>query len=167
MAIDYKATSERVRHALAQAGLTPHQGTIYEVLIQRGPQKATRLAFLAGVPRTLSYKVLDELETLGLVSRKDEPGKVSVFAPTHPLELQKLAHKRLEEAKEANRALESALPSLIQDFDAILGYVPEKELYAQVARYAGKACLEELSLSERKSLRDAMRSLSVRLEGLV
>jgi sugar-specific transcriptional regulator TrmB len=167
VAIDYKTTSEGVRHALVQAGLTPHQATIYEVLTQRGPQKATRLAFLAGVPRTLSYKVLEELEAEGLVVKNDAPGRASLFSPAHPIKLKELADRRLEEAKEAKTALEGALSSLIRDFDAILGVMPEKELYARVARYAGKACLEDLSLAERSSLRDAMRSLSVRLEELI
>lgn len=164
MAIDYKATSEATRDALVRAGLTPHQAAVYEALIQRGPQKATRLAFLAGVPRTLCYKVLEELAAEGLVTKKDEPGRVSLFVPAHPLKLKDLAERRLEEAKEAKAALESALVVLTHDFDANLGDLPEKELYAQVARYAGKACLEGLSLTERSSLLSAIKGLSARLE---
>ena len=163
MAIDYKATSEATRQTLVQAGLTEHQAAIYEALIQRGPQKATRLAFLAGGPRTLSYKVLDELAAEGLVTKKDERGRVSLFAPAHPLKLRDLAERRLDEAKGARAALESALVALTRDFDANLGVLPEKELYAQIARYAGKACMEELSRAERSSLLAAIKGLSASL----
>ena len=164
MAIDYKTSSEAARQALVRAGLTPHQAAIYEALIQRGPQKATRLAFLAGVPRTLSYKVLDELAAEGLVTKKDERGRVTLFAPAHPLKLKELAERRLEEAKQAKTTLEDVLTSLIHDFDANLAVLPEKELYAKVARYAGKACMAELSRSERSSLLAAIKGLSARLE---
>lgn len=119
--MEYKATSEVSRQALIQAGLTAQQASIYESLIKHGPQKATKLAFLAGVPRTLSYKVLDELEGLGLVAKKDEEGSVSLFTPAHPLKLKELADKRLEEAKEAKVALEGTLAKLISDFNTVAG----------------------------------------------
>jgi DNA-binding MarR family transcriptional regulator len=163
VAIDYKATSEATRQALVQAGLTPHQAAIYEALIQHGPQKATRLAFLAGVPRTLSYRVLTELEAEDLVTKKDEPGRVSVFAPAHPLELRKLAERRIEEAKAAQSLMEEALPDLIRGFDDILGALPESELYARVALYAGRASLGPLSLSERSSMQKALADLLEKL----
>ncbi len=161
----YKPISEASRQALTQTGLTPHQAAIYEALIQHGPQKATRLAFLAGVPRTLSYKALEVLEAEGLVSKKDELGRVSVFVPAHPLKLKELMDRRLEEAQGAKVALEGTLSRLIHEFDAISSVLPEKELYAQVARYAGKGCLEELSVSERSSLKVAIENLLNRLEG--
>ncbi len=119
--MDYKPTDELSRQALVQAGLTSGQSSIYEVLIQRGPLTATKLSFLAGVPRTLSYKVLDELRALELVVKKDEPGKVALFTPAHPLKLKELADKRLDEAKDAKKALDSALAKLISDFNTVAG----------------------------------------------
>ncbi len=121
MVMQYKPTSEVSRQALVQAGLTPHQAAVYEALIQHGPQKATKVAFLAGVPRTLSYKVLDELEAQELVAKKDEPGKVSLFVPAHPLKLKELMDRRLEEAKGAKVALEGTLGKLISDFNTAAG----------------------------------------------
>jgi sugar-specific transcriptional regulator TrmB len=121
MAVDYKASSEVSRQALVQAGLTPSQSAVYEALIHYGPQKATKIAFLAGVPRTLSYKVLDELEKQGLVAKKDEVGAVSIFTPAHPLKLKELAERRVEEAKEAKTALEGTLAKLISDFNTVAG----------------------------------------------
>lgn len=159
VAIDYKARSEVSRQALSKAGLSGAQTAIYEALIHFGPQKATKAAFLAGVPRTLSYKVLDDLQELGLVTKIDVAGKVATFTPVHPLRLKELAESRLEEAKAAKGLMEEALPGLIRNFDTYLGSKPEAELYAQVARYAGKAGLGTLSATERLDMQKALKNL--------
>lgn len=157
--MQYKPISEVSRRALVQAGLTPHQAALYEALIQHGPQKATRLAFLAGVPRTLSYRVLEELEAIGLITRQDGPGKVSIFVPAHPLELKKLVKSRLDKAQEAEVLINKALPDLIRGFDDYLGTLPESELYARVAMYAGRAGLTPLSAQERSLMQKALQDL--------
>ncbi|HEV7449334.1 MAG TPA: helix-turn-helix domain-containing protein [Candidatus Paceibacterota bacterium] len=149
MAVDYKASSDVSREALVQAGLSKHQASVYEALIHYGPQKATKVAFLSGVPRTLSYKVLDELEAQGLVSKKDEPGKVSVFTPAHPLKLKELADQRLEEAKGAKVALEGTLAKLISDFNTVAGS-PGVRILEGVA---GVAELYEDELNEAQPIR--------------
>ncbi|MDB5225673.1 MAG: hypothetical protein JWL87_625 [Candidatus Adlerbacteria bacterium] len=159
MAIDYKASSEASRQALVQAGLTPSQSAVYEALIHYGPQKATRLAFLAGVPRTLSYKMLEELQELGLVVKKDEAGRVSLFTPAHPFKLKELAERRLEDARSAKQLVEEVLPALVRNFDSMLGSLPEAELYAQVAMYAGRAGLGDLSAQERLLMQKALTDL--------
>lgn len=158
MAVDYKATSELSRRALMQAGLSAGQAAIYEALIHYGPQKATKLAFLSGVPRTLSYTYIEELIQLGLVI-KAESGKVARFVPAHPLELKKLAELRLEEAQAAKSLMNEALPALIRGFDDVLGTWSESELYSRVAHYAGKASLAPLSAQERSSMQKALQDL--------
>ncbi len=158
MVMQYKPISELSRQALVGAGLTPHQAAVYEALIQHGPQKATRLAFLAGVPRTLSYKVLEGLEAEGLVVKMDS-GKVARFAPVHPLELKKLAERRLEEAEAAKTLITRALPDLIRGFDDYLGTLPEAELYSRVVAYVGKASMGSLSAQERSAMQKALQDL--------
>ena len=163
MAVDYKATNEVSRRALMQAGLSAGQSAIYEALIHYGPQKATKLAFLSGVPRTLSYTYTEELINLGLII-KIESGKVARFAPAHPLELKKLAERRLEEAKAAKSLIEEALPGLIKGFDDILGTLPEHKLYSRVALYAGRASLGTLSTQERLAMQKALEDLLIDLK---
>ncbi len=157
--MQYKPSSDVSRQALVQAGLTAHQAAVYEALIQYGPQKATRAAFLAGVPRTLSYKVLSELEAEGLVTKNDKPGRVSVFVPTHPLELKRLVKRRLDSVKAAEGFIEQVLPDLIVGFDQYLGTLSESELYARVALYAGKAELGPLSASEKLAMQKVLQDL--------
>lgn len=158
MAVTYKATNELSRRALLQAGLSAGQAAIYEALIHYGPQKATKLAFLSGVPRTLSYTYTEELIQLGLVT-KEESGKVARFAPAHPLELKKLAERRLEEAQAAKTLIYEALPSLTRGFDEHLGTLPASELYSRVALYAGRAGLGPLSAQERAAMQKALEDL--------
>lgn len=151
----YKPISEVSRQALVRAGLSDTQAAVYEALIHYGPQKATRLAFLAGVPRTLSYKVLGELVAQGLVVKKDESRAVSIFSPIHPLKLKERLDKQIDEAQESKMALNK----LVLDFNAMVGTIPEQELYARVALYAGKAALGPLSAEERSTLGEALKNL--------
>ena len=147
--MDYKSSSEVVRQSLVQSGLTPGQSALYEVLIQHGPLTATRLSFLAGVPRTLSYKLLGELEDLELVTKTENPGEVGRFVAAHPLKLKELADKRVEEAKNAKSALDSTLAKLISDFNTVAGQ-PGVRILEGVA---GIAELYEDQLNERQPLK--------------
>jgi sugar-specific transcriptional regulator TrmB len=87
---------------LKQAGLSEEQAVTYEALLDKGPQKASFLANWTGINRSLTYKVLEQLENMGLVEKKDSKGSVSVFSPAHPsLLLDKIERdkKNLELAK--------------------------------------------------------------------
>ncbi len=147
--MEYKVSSEVVRQALTQSGLSPGQSALYEALIQHGPLTATRLSFLAGVPRTLSYKLLGELEALELVTKSDKPGEIALFVGAHPLKLKELADKRIEEAKNAKNALDSALTKLISDFNTVAGQPGVRILEGM----SGIAELYEDQLNERQPLK--------------
>ena len=119
-------------HELVRGGLSLHQAALYECLARRGSQTASRASFLAGVPRTLGYKVLAELQDLGLVVKHDEPGSVAAFAAVHPHKLKEVADKKLEEAKEAKIALDRAVSKLVAEFDAI-SQTPEARVLEAIA----------------------------------
>ena len=106
-------------HAMVQGGLSLHQAALYECLVRRGALTASKASFLAGVPRTLAYKVLGELQKLGLVIKKDEKGSVARFTAAHPFKLKEFADKKLEEAKGAKIALETAILKLEEEFHAV------------------------------------------------
>lgn len=71
---------------LHEAGLSPEQATIYEVLLKIGVSPASQVA--KEVPTTLSrplvYKVLDELITMNLAEKQNIAGKVATFSAKHP-----------------------------------------------------------------------------------
>lgn len=88
---------------LIQAGLSEEQAVAYEALLEKGPQKAGSLASWTGIKRGLTYKVLEQLEHIGLVQKKGGTGSVAVFYPNHPsVLLDKLERdkKNLDLAKE-------------------------------------------------------------------
>lgn len=106
---------------LIQAGLSPEQASIYDVLVKNGPLYASDTARKAHISRPLGYKVLSDLVNQGLVEKKDEPGKVAVFAAVHPLKLKEFSAKRVESLQNASQALDGALGSLISDFNLVSG----------------------------------------------
>ena len=84
-------------HILIESGLSEEQALVYESLLSRGPQKASILSSWTGIKRGLIYKVLDELEALGLVDKKGGTGTVATFSPNHPsLLLENLERKEKE-----------------------------------------------------------------------
>jgi sugar-specific transcriptional regulator TrmB len=134
--------------ALVRGGLTPTQASIYETLVQQGSLNARRVSFIAGVPRTLGYKILDELERLELIIKKDEPGSVASFTAAHPLKLKKLVARKLHEAEDAKIALDEALSTLVPDFNRVSGHSDTQVL-------EGVSGLKELldnTLSQKKPL---------------
>ncbi len=108
-------------HTLSQVGLKSDQVYVYEALIKQGPMPAGRINQITPLKRGLVYKVLTELESLGLVTKKFEAGKVTIFEPCHPVKLQELAREKEKQAKVAQIALEGQLPALISEFNLASG----------------------------------------------
>lgn len=106
---------------LLQAGLSKDQAALYETLVSKGELPAARAAKESGVPRTLAYVVLKQLETMGLVEKREDVGKVAQFAATHPLRLQEIAEQKKKEAEVALAALKDALPELSSAYGLALG----------------------------------------------
>lgn len=138
--------------ALVRGGLTQTQAALYETLVQHGALNARRASFMAGISRTLGYKVLNELESLGLVVKKDEPRSVAVFVPAHPLKLKELAEQRLADAQSSKIALDGALSKLIDDFEHVSGQ-PKAQVLEGVS---GLKELIESQVSHKKPLRTAI-----------
>lgn len=107
--------------ALGQAGLDKEQAEVYEALLKTGPAPARKISQATPYKRTLVYKILEDLGKLGLVARHDEAGKVSVFAPAHPLKLKELAAKKEQQARDAQTALEGILGQLTSAFNLVSG----------------------------------------------
>jgi len=106
---------------LSQTGLSKEQAVVYETLVRQGPLPAGKISAVAGLKRGLTYKVLGELEKMGLIEKKDEPGKVLRFEAMHPLRMRDLLEKRTRETKDAREVLETVLPKLVSDFNLVSG----------------------------------------------
>ena len=106
---------------LLQAGLSPEQAKIYEALLKTGHMTAGKISSQTGLKRGLTYKILAELATLNLLEKEEIPGKVARFTLKHPNKIKELAQKREQQAKDAQTALESVLPSIISYFNLLSG----------------------------------------------
>lgn len=107
--------------SLQQAGLTPDQALIYEVLLKNGPLKASKVHQKTPLKRGWVYKILEDLAKMGLVEKKEEPGKVAIFSPAHPLKLRDLAETKERQAKDAQVALAGILPDITSVYNLIIG----------------------------------------------
>ena len=75
------------------------------------PQTSTSL----GIKRTNAYAVLDQLEELGLATKKEVQKKITYWAE-NPIALEKLAKNKRAEALEHEKLVQSSMPSLLNYF---------------------------------------------------
>lgn len=102
---------------LKKSGLTESQAIVFEALLLYGEQKAGALVKYVPLKRTLVYKVLDDLVTLGLAEKKEESGEVARFLLKHPTNLRELVEGRVKSLKEAEQTLEGLIPTLTSQFN--------------------------------------------------
>jgi sugar-specific transcriptional regulator TrmB len=106
---------------LTLAGLSSQQALLYESLLKTGPRPASKVAKDTHIERVIAYRVLDQLLSLNLVIKKDEPGKVAVFEAAHPSRLEELAERKEKEAKTAKDSLHAVLPDLSSAYNLSIG----------------------------------------------
>ncbi len=102
---------------LTQAGLSEEQALTYQSLLDKGPQKASSLAQWTGIKRGLTYKVLQELENLGLVEKKEPAAGVATFFPLHPNGLLQSIDRKKESLDRTYENLSLSLSSLASKFN--------------------------------------------------
>jgi len=111
-------TNEKI---LMEAGLSEEQSAIYSALLDKGPLKAGAISSWTGLKRGLIYKVLDQLENMGLVSKKGGAGTVAVFAPEHPSQLAVIMERKEKSLAIAKEAVSFSLGSLSSKFNLLSG----------------------------------------------
>lgn len=100
---------------LIKVGLTQDQAKIYEVLLKKGVMPASKAALNAGLKRSLGYKVLEQLVSLGLVEKIDK--KVALYIPVHPSKIKELIQKKDSELKIIEASLSGALGLMVSDYN--------------------------------------------------
>ncbi len=108
-------------NTLLLSGLSVEQALVYEALLIHGQMPASKISVKIPVERTLVYKILERLLEIGLVIKKDEPGKVAVFEASHPIKLKEWAEKKAELAKVAEQAVSGSLEKMTIDFNLATG----------------------------------------------
>lgn len=109
----------QLKEFLSKIGLDDHQGDVYLALVALGEATAGQIAKMSGVPRTYTYKVLEELAEKDFIqsdsSKSVRRYSITDFdAPKRYLERQQLdLYKMQQEAQAMNLQLESlAHPSV-------------------------------------------------------
>lgn len=106
---------------LSQTGLTPNQATIYELLLQEGPSKASKISQKSPLKRGLVYKILDELVELKLAKIEEKSGSVALFTAEHPNALRELVKQKEAEVERAKAGIDQLLPQLTSEFNLAIG----------------------------------------------
>jgi HTH-type transcriptional regulator, sugar sensing transcriptional regulator len=109
------------KEILLQLGLTQDEANIYNVLLEGGFMPARTVAIRANLGRPLTYKILDDLIEKRIVEKKDTAGKISLFAPIHPRELEKLLEKKKEDIENTKKALDESLNQMISKYNLFIG----------------------------------------------
>lgn len=111
-------TDEKI---LIEAGLSEEQAAIYSSLLDKGPLKAGSISSWTGLKRGLIYKVLEQLEGMGLVSRKGGDGTVAVFSPGSPSLLAEMMDRKEKAFAQSKEAVMFSLGTLSSKFNLLSG----------------------------------------------
>jgi len=106
---------------LVDLGLTIDEATIYNVLLEGGFMPARTVALRANLGRPLTYKILDDLIVKSVVEKKETGGKISLFAPVHPRELEKLLEKKRTDIENTKRALDESIGQMVSKYNLFIG----------------------------------------------
>lgn len=106
---------------LIDAGLSAEQTKIYLYLLENGLVNAKVIATKTGIGRTLTYKVLGQLNAMGMVEKRESPGKVTLFFPTHPQKIKDLISNKKNEVSTALDGLNTVFASLTSNYNILLG----------------------------------------------
>lgn len=135
---------------LIQAGLSEEQALVYEALLEKGPQKASPLSTWTGIKRSLIYKILEQLETMGLVEKKGGPGTVAVFSPLHPSLLMHDIERKEKELALAKDMLSNSLGTLSSKYNLIAGK-PNVQFYEGIEGIK-KVLYDTLTISSEEEI---------------
>lgn len=106
---------------LIDIGVGRDEATIYNSLLERGSLKASELAKWTGINRTLVYKALENLESMGAVAKNDATSKVALYTALHPQAFaDTLAAKRQAMERSANN-FQLSLGLLSSKFNLLSG----------------------------------------------
>lgn len=122
---------------LIEAGLSEEQALVYSSLLEKGPMKAGSISSWTGLKRGLIYKVLGQLDSMGLVSKKGGEGTVAVFFPEHPSQLTVIMEQKEKAFALAKEAVSFSLGSLSSKFNLLSGK-------PNVLFYEGKEGIEKV-----------------------
>lgn len=104
---------------LKNIGLSNEQIAIYQALLEYGKLPAGTLASKSGISRVITYKLLDQLVSLGIVEKIETPKSVATFAPADPENLKNLVTKKQQELVNLQTNCDAAISLLKPQFNIL------------------------------------------------
>ena len=168
---------------LEELGLNKEQSLVYESLLKNGLMPARVVAQKSGVKRSLTYKILEQLISLGLVEKRDNIGKITLFFPAHPGKLREFLQKREEAIKTAEASLGGIMGKMVSDFNLLSGK-PNVQFYegpegmkkvledslsaeSEIFAYADVISIEKYIPDINKDYVAKRRKFSIKKKGLI
>ncbi len=133
-----KTLAWRFLDTLLDLGLGISEAKIYELLLEKGPMKASSIAKYLELSRVITYRHLGELEKQGVVTRNDPDGAVSLFTPAHPAELARILEQKKARISRAELELQHQLGSMASLYN-LAGGKPN------VRFFEGKEAIREIT----------------------
>ena len=142
---------------LIEAGLSEEQSAIYATLLDKGPLKAASISSWNGIKKGLVYKVLEQLETMGLVSKKGGEGSVAVFSPNSPDRLREIMEQKEKSFSLSKEIILSSVGNLSSKFNLLSGkpnvqFFEGKEGVARVVRDSLNSKTEILTFADNEAM---------------
>lgn len=100
---------------LIAAGLSPHQASIYALLLEKGRQKPSQVSKQLSITRTNAYKIMDRLVEMGLATKKEQ-NKKFIYAPANPMALSNIASEQRNKASKQEEAVNAVLAELLAKY---------------------------------------------------
>lgn len=106
---------------LQEIGLSEEQTQIYTTLLERRFSKASALPRHTGITRSMVYKVLHQLEALGLVERHERPNQVDIWSAEHPDSIDALLASKQLELQQTTGQWQGIKGNLVSRFNFLSG----------------------------------------------
>lgn len=132
----------RIEKILEEFDLKRAKGTVYLAALEVGTGSAQEIARRAGLPRTTTHEIIQQLVAQGLVSFISR-GRARIYSAEHPAKLERLL-------KEKERSLATVLPELVSRFNT-RGLRPRVRFYEGVEGI--KTVFEDTLTVKEKKLR--------------
>ena len=103
---------------LQEIGLTESESKVYLALLELGDSTRSPIVNKAGIAGSKVYDILEKLQDKGLVAIYTE-NKVKHFKPTNPKQIMHYLQDKKDKIAEAEKQVESILPSLLKTFSSL------------------------------------------------
>lgn len=140
-----------ISHFLNNLGLSDTEIKVYFVGLKLGPAKASHIAQLANISRTLTYHALTSLEAKGLAARNDKRHS-ALFEMEPALTLKEVAEKKQQEFADTVNQMDSVVAQINAELAATQ--------QARLVSYQGSAALKQIALEILDTKERVVRTLS-------